>query len=48
VWRLSYLGVMQRASEQSPVINSPFRALERHFLLKDGGSPIGVIRKGWR
>ena len=39
---------MPNAFAQSPVINSPFRAPERHFLLNDDGSPTGVMQQGRR
>src|SRR5262245_8333107 len=39
---------MPSAFEQSPVINSPFRKPERHFLLNEDGSPTGVIEQGRR
>jgi len=39
---------MPSAFEQSPVINSPFRKPERHYVLNDDGSPSGVIRAGRR
>jgi type III restriction enzyme len=39
---------MPNAFEQSPVINSPFREPERHFLLNEDGSPTGVIKEGRR
>jgi type III restriction enzyme len=39
---------MPNAFEQSPVVNSPFRIPERHFLLNEDGSPTGVIKQGRR
>jgi type III restriction enzyme len=39
---------MPSAFEHSPVINSPFRKPERHYVLNEDGSPSGVIRQGRR